>query len=124
MIAYADSVFGDTGANVTGSAKVVVEAELPTAYALYQNYPNPFNAETTISYDLPEMAHVRLVIYDLTGQKIRILVHNAHHQPGSYTVIWDGRDEDGRSVASGIYLYRLEAVDRGFVATKRMLLIR
>jgi hypothetical protein len=103
---------------------VIEEQELPTTYTLFQNYPNPFNPETTISYDLPEMAHVRLVVHDLSGQAIRTLVHDAHHQPGRYAIVWDGRDDEGQEVASGIYFYRLEAVDRGFMETRRMLLIR
>jgi hypothetical protein len=124
VIAYTDSIFGDTGTSVTGSAKVVVEQMLPVAYTLAQNVPNPFNPETTIHYELPEMANVRLVIYDLSGQAIRTLVHDAHHQPGQYTVMWDGQDGAGRPVASGVYFYRLEAVDRGVVETKRMVLVR
>jgi hypothetical protein len=125
VIAYADSIFGDTGTWLpTGSAKVVVHQELSLTYALSQNSPNPFNPETTIGYDLPEVASIRLSIYDLSGQTIRMLVHDSHHQPGRYTVVWDGRDEGGRVVASGVYLYRLEAVDRGFVETRRMLLVR
>jgi hypothetical protein len=123
VIAYADSIFGDTGATLKGSAKVVVEQELPRVYALSQNFPNPFNPETTISYDLPEVADVRLVIYDLVGRKVRVLVHS-YQQPGRYEVVWDGRETEGREVASGVYLYRLEAVDRGFYGTRQMVLIR
>jgi flagellar hook assembly protein FlgD len=96
---------------------------VPTAYALAQNAPNPFNPETTLRYVLPEVADVRLVIYDLRGRRVRTLVQG-YQEPGGYAVVWDGRDGAGREVASGIYCYRLEAVDRGFVQTKRMVLIR
>lgn len=98
--------------------------EHATAFRSAQNFPNPFNPETTITYDLPEIAHIRLAIYSLSGQEIRRLVHTYDHSPGHYTVVWDGRDDAGRAVATGIYLYRLEAIDRGFVETKRMLLLR
>jgi hypothetical protein len=117
-------MFGDTGATLSGSARVVVEEqEVPSAYALSQNYPNPFNPETTISYALPEVTYIRLIIYDLSGRVIRTLIQD-YKQPGHHTVVWDGRDEEGRAVASGVYLYRLDTIGRGFVETKRMLLIR
>jgi hypothetical protein len=95
----------------------------PATYTLAQNVPNPFNPRTTIRYTLPERADIRLVVYDLTGRRIRTLVRGVQ-QPGRYSVVWDGRDETGRDVASGIYLYRLEVVGRGTVETKRMALIR
>jgi hypothetical protein len=98
-------------------------AARPLTYALTQNVPNPFNPATTIRYDLPERADVRLVIYNLAGQKIRTLVHRMQ-PPGRYTVTWDGRDGTGHAVASGVYFYRLEAITRGFVETKRMVLLR
>jgi len=91
--------------------------------SLLQNDPNPFNSKTTISYALPEVVHVRLAIYNLTGRRIRALIQDIQ-QPGRYEVIWDGRDEKGQAVGSGMYLYCLEAVDQGFVEAKRMLLIR
>jgi hypothetical protein len=124
VIAYADSVFGETGANLpSGSAKVVVEPVLPTANALAQNCPNPFNASTTIRFELPEIAAIRLVVYDVAGRAVRTL-GRAYYAPGRHAVVWDGRDEEGRPVASGVYLYRLEAVDRGSGETMRMLLVK
>jgi hypothetical protein len=121
--AITEGVFGDVRTGVSGSARVVIEQELPAVYALAQNYPNPFNPETTIGYELPEVAHVHLIICDLSGRTIRTLVR-AYRQPGRYVVVWDGKDEVGRAVASGIYFYRLEAVERGFVETRRMVLLR
>ena len=118
-----DGTFGSTRAQ--GTAKVVVvEAELPATYTLFQNYPNPFNPGTTINYSLPEMAITCLRIYNLSGQVVRTLVDDDHHPSGNYTIVWDGRDDIGQAVSSGVYFYRLEAVDRGFVETKRMLLLR
>jgi hypothetical protein len=96
---------------------------IPVTFALWQNTPNPFNPETTISYELSEGMDVRLIVYSLTGRIIRTLVHD-YQQPGHYTVVWDGTDEESQAVASGGYFYRMEAVDRGFVETKRMLLLR
>jgi hypothetical protein len=95
----------------------------PTTFRLGQNAPNPFNPETTISFELPEMAEVRLSITNLAGQEVRTLVQGAY-QPGWYSVVWDGRDAAEQEVASGVYLYRLEGGGRGIVETKRMVLVR
>jgi hypothetical protein len=93
----------------------------PASYALHQNYPNPFNPATTIQYDLKNAADVTLNVYNLLGQKIRTLV--SENQPAGYReVVWDGRNDDGVSVASGIYIYRIEAGD--FVQTRKMVLMR
>ena len=96
--------------------------EVPSAFSLYQNYPNPFNPETTISYGIAKTGTVRLSIYALTGQAIRTLVDGTRI-PGTYSVLWDGKDSTGRDVASGVYLYRLD-VQGQRVDAKRMVLIR
>ena len=88
---------------------------------LAQNWPNPFNATTSICYRLPEKAFVSLRIYNILGQSVRKLVEKKH-AAGYYTVQWDGKDNFGTEVASGIYLYRLTAGD--WSKTKRMLLLR
>ncbi len=83
-------------------------AAKPPKASLGQNHPNPFNPTTTIRYSLREATDVRLAIYNILGQEIRLLVR--HFQPvGNYTVVWDGRNEIGREVSTGIYLYRLQA---------------
>lgn len=94
---------------------------LPDRFNLEQNSPNPFNPSTTIGYQLPESGIVRLGIYNLLGQEVRVLV-NERRNAGSFTATWDGTDALGRRVASGIYLYRIQT--RGFSATKRMLLLK
>ncbi len=94
---------------------------LPEGYALQQNHPNPFNPETMITYSLPEETHIRLVVYNQMGQIVRTLV-DGHRSAGSYSIVWDGRDSNGESLASGIYLYRIEA--DGFVQTRKMSLMR
>ncbi len=93
--------------SVTDVERPIV-ASLPTDYALLQNYPNPFNPETTINYRIPETGTVRIVIYDALGKKVRTLVQESR-SVGEYQVRWDGKDDDGKQVASGIYLCRLSA---------------
>lgn len=93
----------------------------PEEFQLLQNYPNPFNPQTEISYNLPEDSHVKLSIYNLLGQTVKILV-DEFQGTGSKEVTWDGRNERGESVASGIYLYRLEAGK--FTQTKKMSLLK
>jgi flagellar hook assembly protein FlgD len=80
----------------------------PVSYALSQNYPNPFNPVTQIAYQAPETGRVRLVVYNVLGQQVRTLV-DGQMVAGFYRVSWDGRDDQGRQVSSGIYLYRMEA---------------
>ena len=94
---------------------------LPDRFALDQNMPNPFNPATVMGYQLPEAGRVRLAIYNLLGQEVRVLV-DERMEAGSFTATWDGTDELGRRVASGIYLYRIHAGD--FSASRRMLLLK
>ena len=83
--------------------------DVPGQYMLHLNYPNPFNASTTIRYDLPFPGGVRLCIYDLMGQRIRALV-DERKPAGSHSVTWDGKDDAGKKVSSGMYVCRLEGV--------------
>jgi predicted outer membrane repeat protein len=92
----------------------------PDNFALKGNWPNPFDGETGIRYQLKEAANVRISIYDVMGRRIRVLV-NEKQKAGEHTVRWDGRN-NGRKVASGVYLYRLEA--GGFTDTGRMVVVR
>ncbi len=98
-----------------------VPAEIPSGFALMQNYPNPFNPRTTIRYTLPRAGQVRLVIFNLTGQLVVELV-NGDESAGLHTVVWDGRDQRGLRVASGLYLYKLES--NQLSASRKMLFIR
>ena len=97
------------------------EQPIPHIFSLKQNYPNPFNPTTTIEYILPKTVQVELAIYNMLGQKVRTLV-NESQPSGNYRVQWDGRDDADRSVASGVYIYKIKAND--FAQTKKMLLIR
>jgi flagellar hook assembly protein FlgD len=91
------------------------------SFALLQNHPNPFNPATRITYQLPEACPVRVIIYNLRGQRVRTL-YEGHQGIGTHTLSWDGRDTDGRALSSGIYLYRLEA--GRFHQTKKMTLMK
>ncbi len=111
----------DLDGSVTFSQIISINL-LPTKVALGQNYPNPFNAMTQIRYELPAGRHqVRLVIYDLLGKMIRKLVDEADQPAGAYQIIWDGRDEAGKAVPSGIYFYQLSA--NGQILIKKMVLV-
>jgi subtilisin family serine protease len=94
---------------------------LPTDFALLQNIPNPFNPETKINFSLARPARARLLIYNLLGQRVA-LVFDGSAAAGRYEVLWDGKDEQGRSVASGVYFYRLEVADQA--QTRKMVLLR
>ena len=97
------------------------DREIPASYALEQNYPNPFNMDTEIVYQLPEAVHVNLIIYNLMGQKIKMLV-SRNESAGRYEVQWDGRDEQGHEIPSGVYIYRLETSQ--FSDIKKMIIIK
>jgi len=84
-----------------------IDVRLPSDFELLQNYPNPFNPSTTIAYKLPESAKVALQVFSINGQLVRTLV-NSEMGSGLQTAIWDGRDESGRTVATGVYFYAIE----------------
>jgi hypothetical protein len=86
---------------------IQVTVSVPTEVRLAQNYPNPFNPSTTITIALPERQEVSLTIYNVSGQKIKTLV-NGRMSSGTHQVVWDGTDQQGRVVPSGVYLYRLK----------------
>ncbi|MBN2288089.1 MAG: hypothetical protein JXQ83_02075, partial [Candidatus Glassbacteria bacterium] len=96
---------------------------LPRSFSLSQNGPNPFNPSTVVAYQIPEgfTVQVRLGVYNLRGELVRALVDEVK-EPGYYSVSWDGRDEGGREVASGVYFYRLSAGD--FDQVRKMVLLK
>jgi hypothetical protein len=95
---------------------------VPESYNLYQNYPNPFNPTTTIQFALPSESIVTMEIFNVLGKKVTTLISNERLGSGSYNIAWNGRDEGGQSVASGMYIYRLNAGD--YVASKSMLMLK
>jgi hypothetical protein len=97
------------------------QAVLADKFILENNYPNPFNPETTIKYYIPKYTDVSLVIYNTLGQKVRTLV-DGKSQAGQYTVKWNGRNDSGQSLGSGIYFYKLKS--ESVSITKRMVLLK
>lgn len=96
-------------------------SQYPDDFNLNPAYPNPFNPTTTIGFDVAKSMKVKLTVYNTLGQEIKTLV-NTKKMPGKYQTIWDGKDNAGHAVASGIYFYRLEA--GSFVKTRKMMLIK
>ena len=103
------------------TSNVADRKQTPQGFSLSQNYPNPFNPETTIRYHLPGSHRVSLHITDALGQRIRTLV-DEEQAAGVHTARWDGKDDSGREVASGMYLYRIVAGE--VVITKKLTLVR
>ncbi|MCB9088748.1 MAG: tandem-95 repeat protein [Calditrichae bacterium] len=106
-----NAAVSDTIAVTVSPAVSIAEpavAQQPLQYALEQNYPNPFNPETIIKFQLPAAGRVTLAVYNILGQKVRTLV-NERREAGFYEAVWNGRDERGGQLASGIYIYHLRA---------------
>ena len=118
-----EPVWRDTFAIVVAGAPTAVadEAALPEEFTLGHNFPNPFNAATTIRYHLPHVASIDLSVFNATGQPVRRLV-DATQAAGTYRAIWDGRDDGGRALATGVYCYLLVAGP--FQQTRRMVLLK
>lgn len=104
-------------AQVTGTGP----SSLPDVYALLQNAPNPFSASTSIQYELPAETAIALDIYDVSGRNVRRLAHRTM-PAGRHEEVWDGRDDSGQRVASGIYFYRMKTAD--YQETKRLFVLR
>ena len=94
----------------------------PLEYSLSQNYPNPFNPSTSINYQLKELSTVTMEVFNILGQKIKVLIDNQVENPGQYRVIWDGTNQTGNRVATGVYIYRIRA--NSFVSSKKMILMK
>ena len=94
---------------------------VPDEFRLFQNHPNPFNPTTKIEFMLPKSSKVEIKIYNMLGQEIKTLI-DRYFGSGSHVVIWDGRDNLGRIVGSGVYLYRMKAND--FISVKKGLLLK
>jgi flagellar hook assembly protein FlgD len=100
-----------------------MKLSVPETFSLTQNYPNPFNPETHIDYNLANAQEqlTRLVIYNTLGEEIRMLV-DEKQSAGAYRATWDGRNDAGRRVASGVYFYKLHS--GSFAQLKKMMLIK
>lgn len=94
---------------------------LPASFELRQNHPNPFNPTTTISFTLPKQGRLRLEVFNITGQKVRTIA-DGNQPAGTYSVIFDGCDEKGNQLASGIYFYRITTEND--TETKKMIMLK
>jgi hypothetical protein len=98
---------------------------LPKTFSLFQNYPNPFNPTTTITFDVPGdlwvKKRVKLAIYDVRGKHVKILI-DSELEPGSHRVVWNGKNDKGEQVSSGIYLYTLRSDDKTY--TRKMVMLK
>ncbi len=97
------------------------DQQTPSILALHSNYPNPFNPSTTINFSLPKTAPVKLVIYNIRGQKVKVLL-NESLECGNHSIVWNGRDDGNRPVASGVYFARLE--QSGVTKISKMMLMK
>ncbi|MDP3025718.1 MAG: FlgD immunoglobulin-like domain containing protein [candidate division Zixibacteria bacterium] len=105
----------------TGFTSSVSLVELPSDFSVSQNYPNPFNPLTEIKFSLPENSPVKLVIFNVLGQKVKTLL-DQDMPAGNHSVIWDGKNQEGKDVGSGIYFYRIEAGQ--YKVSRKMLIIK
>ena len=104
-----------------GAALAIDESLIPEVFALHQNYPNPFNPVTNIQFDIPEESEVRMEIYNLMGQRVATLVNNTL-EPGFHAVKWNGTNDFGKQLSSGMYIYRISA--NNFTSVKKLILMK
>ena len=97
------------------------EAILPIEFAMHQNYPNPFNPVTSIRYDIPSTSMVTISIYSMLGQKVKTLTSKMH-QPGFYSAQWNGTNDIGTAVSSGMYICKINA--GSFTSINKMILMK
>ncbi|MDP6992338.1 MAG: T9SS type A sorting domain-containing protein, partial [Candidatus Marinimicrobia bacterium] len=114
-------MFNNNGEIMSQGTKEIDLKPVPKEFALHQNYPNPFNPITTINYDLPQQAHVNLMIYDILGREVVKLV-SSEIPAGYQSVIWNTRNSFGTPVSAGIYFYQIQT--KRFVKTKKMVLLK
>jgi hypothetical protein len=101
---------------------VGTDPELPVAFNLDQNYPNPFNPTTQIRFAIPQQSDVLLEVFDILGRRVATLINNENISVGYHTITWDATDNTGRTISSGLYIYRLQA--GSYTETKRMMFIK
>jgi hypothetical protein len=116
-------LFADTEIKIPNAVEETetTPGEVPLRFDLRQNYPNPFNPSTTIIYDVAVATHVLVDVFNILGQRMTVLV-DTKQPAGTHEVVWDARDETGRTVSSGVYLYRIVAGD--FVRTRTMTFVK
>lgn len=109
-------------ATVNGGVSAVPLQDAPNPVALEQSQPNPFNPRTKIKYSMAQAGRVTLVVHDLSGEVVKVLINGELVESGEHEVFWNGTDKTGRTVASGVYLYRIDAL--GNSETRRMTLVQ
>jgi len=116
-----DSIFGETFTEVIELNIGENPNRIPTGFHLYPAFPNPFNPITTLRYDLPENSFVTIIIYDILGREVKSLINQT--QNGGYkSILWDGTNDHGHSMSTGVYLYSIQAGN--YVRTKKMVLLK
>jgi hypothetical protein len=109
------------GKEILHGSTILKIIPIPNQYALGQNYPNPFNPLTTIQFELPEESYTQIAIYDLLGRELIQLVSKIF-TAGYHEVIWNGKDSFGRTIPSGMYLYRMNT--NGFSSTRKLVFLK
>ena len=94
---------------------------LPVKYNLFQNMPNPFNPETAIEFEIPKRSHISLQVFNILGQRLKTLAHKSY-SAGKHSVYWDGTNENGQKLATGVYFLRLQSEE--YVETKKLILLK
>ncbi|MGE5498478.1 MAG: FlgD immunoglobulin-like domain containing protein [Syntrophothermus sp.] len=117
MAAYAQSFFRSPAAITNVDHEILP----PCGYSLEQNYPNPFNPSTTIEYEIPAGGSVTLVIYDAAGRMVKTL-NEEYSSAGRYNAAWDGTDNEGKKLSSGIYIYQLKT--KKYISAKKMIMLK
>ena len=105
----------------TTTSVTEIDNRIPDNFEVSQNFPNPFNPVTKFRYALPEGRNVSIIIFDITGRKVTELVNN-YQNPGTYEVTWNGKNDFGEQVSSGMYIYSIKAGDHKL--SKKMLLLK
>jgi hypothetical protein len=106
---------------IGANALATIDMAIPIEYTLAQNYPNPFNPTTTIRYGLPEVSDITLTVYDISGRTV-VTQSRTNHSPGWHNYVWNGMDESGQPVSTGLYLTRLQA--GAYTKTIKMLYLK
>lgn len=106
---------------INGPTAVEKEETTPITFHLYENYPNPFNPSTNITFDLPVTEHVNIAVYNILGQKVRVLA-SKKFTAGKHTLRWDGKDDHGKAMSSGVYFLKFHS--DSYSATQKMVLMK
>ena len=89
------------------SSNNLLDQQTPSIFKLYQNYPNPFNSQTEIAFDIYHPGNLQLHIYDSNGSLVKSLINGEWKDVGNYTINWDGTNNQGKTLSSGVYFYKL-----------------